>query len=114
MRPINKTDYVQFFGKNPDRTIRGYSVLLDNEIAAVFGILIDKRGEKLMFSDMKQVDVPKITICRWARKALEMLSDVKPPIYALTNGSDKFLNSLGFHFCGDTKYGKLYEYLGRE
>ena len=112
IKPITISDYVEFFGVKPERTIRGYCFYLNGERVAVFGALIDKKVT-MLFSDMRDgIDVPKITIWRWAKKALGMISDMKQPMYATSKSSGKFLTSLGFRFYGDTKYGSLYEYVG--
>jgi len=112
IKPITIADYVRFFDKQPDRTIRGYSFYFDGEMIAVFGALLDKDAT-MLFSDIKKgIDVPKITIWRSAKKALALIDDMKQPLYANSQSSGKFLCSLGFRFHGDTKYGKLYQYMG--
>lgn len=113
LKPMTLSDYIHFFKKAPERTIRGYSFFLDGRMVAVFGVLMERDGVMMMFSDIeKDIKVPKITIWRWARKALRMVDDLKCPLYAITINSGKFLQSLGFHYHADTKHGKLYEYVG--
>lgn len=112
LKPITIEDYVHFFKRQPDRTIKGYAFYLDGEMVAVFGALLGKDAT-MLFSDMKQgIDVPAITVWRWSKKALKLLEDMKQPLYATSHSSGKFLNSLGFHYRGDAKCSKLYEYLG--
>lgn len=112
MRPITTVDYIRFFGEYPRRTIRGYSFIKDGEILAVFGALLSSHGT-MLFSDIKDgAKASPIVVWRLAKKALKTLDDMKQPIYATSDKSGKFLLSLGFAFCGDTKYGKLYQYLG--
>lgn len=112
IKPITIADYVLFFGKQPESTIRGYCFYLDGEVVAVFGAVLSK-DVTMLFSDVKkEINVPKITIWRWAKKALGWIDDMRQPLYATSESSGKFLNSLGFRFHSDTKYGKLYEYMG--
>lgn len=112
LRPITITDYAAFFGKSPDRTIRGYAFLVDGEMVGVCGALLGK-DSTMLFSDVKEgFTAHPITIWRWAKRAMELLDTMKQPLYATSQNSGKFLNSLGFVFRGDTRYGKLYEYLG--
>lgn len=113
LRPITLGDYRVFFKTEPDRTIRGFGFWLDGELVAIFGAWLHKDAT-MLFSDMKpDIDVPKITIYRWAKKALGLIDNMKQPLYATTLDAGKFLNSLGFRFCGHTKCGKLiYEYMG--
>jgi hypothetical protein len=111
IKPITVDDYVHFFKESPKRTIRGYSFFLNGEMVAVFGALLDKDGT-MLFSDMREnLPVPKITIYRWAKKALRKIEDMKQPLYATSGNSGKFLKSLGFCYRGDTECSKLYEYL---
>ena len=106
------SEYILFFREEPKRTIRGYSFFLNGHIVAVFGALLGKDGT-MLFSDMKPgVKPPAIIVWRWAKRALGMINDMRQPLYAISHNSGKFLNSLGFTFRGDTKHGKLYEYLG--
>ncbi len=112
IRSITHDDYVEFYNKQPARTLQGYSIFLDGELVAVFGVLIEKKNVRIMFSDIKKgISVPKMTIWRWSKKAMAMLNDIKLPIYAYTNNSGKYLQSLGFCYHADTKYGKLYRYV---
>lgn len=113
LKPITVRDYVYFFKEQPKRTIRGYSFFLNGEMVAVFGAILEKEGT-MLFSDMKpDIEVPKITIYRWSKKALKMIDDMKQPLYATTLHAGKFLSSLGFRFHGHTKCGRLiYEYMG--
>jgi hypothetical protein len=112
LKPITVADYEAFFKKKPDRTIRGYSFFLDGEMVAVFGALLSN-GATMLFSDMKAgLNVPAITVWRWAKRSLSLIADMRQPLFATSESSGRFLNSLGFTFRGDTKCGKLYEYLG--
>jgi len=113
LKPITIADYVAYFKEQPKRTIRGYSFFLDGELVAIFGAILEKEGT-ILFSDMNQnLDVPKITIYRWSKKALKLIDDMKQPLYATTLHAGKFLSSLGFCYRGTTKYGRLlYEYMG--
>lgn len=112
LKPITVADYVSFFKEQPKRTIRGYSFFLDGEMVAVFGALLG-RGATMLFSDVKQgLEASPIIIWRWAKRALELIDDMRQPLYATSQDSEKFLYSLGFVYRGDTKYGKLYEYMG--
>jgi len=112
IKPITHADYVLFFNSQPDRTIRGYSFFLDDEIVAVFGALLHKDGT-MLFSDVKEgLNVSPIIVWRWAKRALELINDMRQPLYATSQKSERFLLSLGFAFRANTKYGKLYEYLG--
>jgi hypothetical protein len=112
LKPITVSDYVHFFKEHPKRTIRGYSFFLNGEMVAVFGAILEKEGT-MLFSDMKDgIDVPKITIYRWSKKALELIDDMKQPLYATTLHAGKFLDRLGFCYRGNTKCGRLiYEYM---
>lgn len=112
IKPITLDDYMSFFKVKPDRTIRGYSFLLDGEIVAVFGALLGKE-QTYLFSDVKEnLDVKPIIVWRWAKRALVLIDNMRQPLYATSQKSGRFLLSLGFIYRGDTKYGKLYEYLG--
>lgn len=112
IKPITVNEYILFFKEEPKRTIRGYSFFLNGHIVAVFGALLDKDGT-MLFSDVKDgLSVPAIIVWRWAKRALEMIDDMRQPLYATSKNSERFLLSLGFVFRGDTKYGKLYEYMG--
>lgn len=112
IRPATKSDYTYFYGIPPAHTTVGYCVWLDEELVAIFGTLLNKMGENMLFSDMKPVDVPKITIYRWAKKCLDKIVSDKKSLFAMTEKSGKFLSSIGFRFYRDTKYGRLYEYIG--
>lgn len=112
LRAITVSDYAAFFGKAPDRTIRGYAFMVDGKMVGVCGALLGK-DSTMLFSDLKEeIDAHPVTIWRWAKRAMDMLAEMKQPLFATTDTSEKFLNSLGFVFRGNTKYGKLYEYLG--
>lgn len=109
LTPITADDYELFFKERPKRTIRGYAFWMDGEIKAIFGALLGDKAT-MLFSDMKQdIKLPAITIWRWAKSALEQIDDMRQPLYATTEKSDKFLRSLGFRHIG----GKTYEYVGR-
>ena len=112
LRPITVDDYTSFFGVPPDRTIRGYSFIKDGEMVAIFGALLGK-DTTMLFSDVKDgLNAPAITVWRWAKKSLDLINDMQQPLFATSQKSGKFLCSLGFRYLGDTKYGKLYEYMG--
>lgn len=113
LKPITHDDYVKFYDKQPSHTIQGYSIFLNGDLVAVFGVLVqDKKNARIMFSDIKKdIDVPKMTIWRWSKKAMQMLDHIRLPIYAYTRGSEKYLESLGFCYHADTEYGKLYRYM---
>lgn len=112
IKPITIADYVNFFKEQPARTIRGYSFFLNGEQVAVFGALLDKDAT-MLFSDVKGgLEASPIIVWRWAKRALELIDDMRQPLYATSKNSERFLLSLGFVFRGDTKYGKLYEYMG--
>lgn len=112
LKPITVDEYILFFKEEPKRTIRGYSFFLNGHIVAVFGALLDKDGT-MLFSDVKEgLNAPAILVWRWAKRALFLINDMRQPLYATSKNSGRFLSSLGFVFRGDTKSGKLYEYLG--
>ena len=112
VKPITENEYILFFKEEPKRTIRGYSFFLNGHIVAVFGALLNKDGT-MLFSDVKEgLSVPPILVWRWAKRALKLIDDMGQPLYATSQKSERFLLSLGFSFRSDTKYGKLYEYLG--
>lgn len=108
IKAITIDDYVRFFKEQPKRTIRGYAFFIDNEIVAVFGALLHKDGT-MLFSDVKEgLEVSPIIIWRWAKRALKLIDDMKQPLYATSKKSGRFLESLGFSWCG----GNVYEYMG--
>lgn len=112
LKPITVDDYIRFFKESPKRTIRGYSFFLNGEIAAVFGALLSKDGT-MLFSDVRpDLNVPAITVWRWAARALVLISDMKQPLYAISKKSGRFLESLGFVYRRGTESGNLYEYMG--
>ena len=113
IKPITLSDFLLFFKESPKRTIRGYSFFLDGKIVAVFGAILEEGGT-MLFSDVKkeEINVAPIIIWRWAKRSLEKINDLKQPLYATSQNSGRFLKSLGFAFITDTRYGKLYQYLG--
>ncbi len=112
LKPITTEDYKAFFGELPKNSIRGYSFVRDGEMVAVMGVIISKDGS-VLFSDIKgELQASPVAIWRWSKRALDKLHDMRQPLVATTQSSEKFLNSLGFVFRGDTKYGKMFEYMG--
>ena len=112
IKPITVDNYMSFFKEQPKYTIRGYSFFLDGEIVAVFGALLGQK-QTMLFSDVKDnLQVSPVIIWRWAKRSLKLINDMKQPLYATSQKSGRFLQSLGFYHHGTTKYGELYEYLG--
>lgn len=110
LTPITVDDYQSFFGRPPERTIRGYAFWMDGEVKAVFGALLGDKAT-MLFSDMKSgIELPAITVWRWAKSALEQIDDMRQPLYATSERSGKFLRSLGFQHMA----GKTYRYVGRK
>lgn len=112
IKPLTLNDYIGFYKEKPPHTVRGYSISQDGNLAAIIGALVHKE-QLVLFSDIKDgVSVSAIVIWRWAKRALSGFNDSKLPVYTTSPNSGRLLESLGFIFEGDTKYGKLYKYCG--
>lgn len=93
--PATPKDMEEFYGDKPPVTVRAVAVRLGGEIVAVAGVA---RG--VAFCDIKEVDVPKITIWRHAREIMKILTKDRKTLMATPSenypNAARFLERLGF------------------
>lgn len=103
IRPVTSEDMRRFYGSH-ERTVRAVAVELDGELVCIAGVAIEK-GKIEAFSDLREgIDVPKITIYRYAHKIMRWIMDLQLPVMVTSNperpNSHRFLVSLGFEPVG--------------
>lgn len=99
IRPVTRADMEKFYGTHP-RTVRAVAVELDGEVVCIAGVAIEK-GRIEAFSDLREgVDVPKITVYRYAHQIMRWIMDLQLPVMVTQNpersNSHRFLVSMGF------------------
>lgn len=101
-RPSTREDILAFYGQLPSRSVRAWTLLIDDEPAGIAGYRVD--GDVIaVFSDVKET-VPKMTIWRQAREFMRMLTF--PAYCRCTETSGPFLERLGWQRLG----GGIYKY----
>lgn len=107
--PLTVDDYVSFFGKKPEHTVFGVSVIYDGQVKGIVGGYLS--GSKyILFSDFSDIDsYGKKFRYSVAKKIVVILSGFRYPLYTYTVSSDKLLQRLGFRFSrAASPYGNEY------
>lgn len=115
IKPITKADIYEFYGRGLPNTCRGWSVYVDQELAAICGVTIGK-GIVVAFSEIKKdVQVPNITIWRTAKKVMERISGLGfSTVYAVAqphlSTAPSFLARLGFQHQESSVRGEVFKW----
>tara|TARA_Y100000310_G_scaffold30952_1_gene29368 strand:- start:444 stop:794 length:351 start_codon:yes stop_codon:yes gene_type:complete len=105
-RPATRADIAAFFGKTPDQTVRARVLERDGEIVGVAGYWM-AGGMAVMFSDARG-DIPKLTIWREAKAMMQSMNI--PALCIATEGSEPFLERLGWRYLGPSQDGGVYQW----
>ena len=99
IRNATREDIIDVCGGAPPFSTRTWAVDYDGELAAVAGVQYTPRCV-LVFSDMKKIDVPNITIWRAALELFDKIKALNKPLNAVCTGefinAGPFLKRLGF------------------
>ncbi len=107
IRPSITADFQEVCGRRNHVSVRAFTVTRDGEPVAIAGITLEE-GKFIAFSDIKEgVKAPKMTVWRIARKLAKQIADLQLPAIAITD-SGKFLESIGFTYCGECSEGIIY------
>lgn len=102
---------LKYFGARQERSMRALVIEKDGVPVAIAGLTFGD-GVIEVFSDMKDVDVPKITIWKYSRLVLDMIKEWNMPMIAIASSckmnSEKFLTKLGFTFVGEHLNKRIY------
>lgn len=105
-RPATAADIRSFYGQMPPRSVRATIYEFNGEPAAVFGFYIE-HGVRVVFSDIK-VEAPKKAIWREAKAIMANLTE--PAVCVATEGSERFLERLGWKFVDVSSEGTVYQW----
>jgi hypothetical protein len=113
-REMTYEDVLNYYGKPIDFSMVGYSILENDNVIGLVGIR-EFHGDNLFFSDIKLTSIPKITIWRFARKFVILLTNRYKNIIAVSDGtycnSVRFLECLGFELSYEWEGQKVYRWL---
>lgn len=115
IRPITSQDILAFYGHGLRETVRGWSVYLDGELAAICGITIG-HGIMVAFSEVKPgLEVPKITIWRTANDLMDRIKTLGyKRFFAVASpsipGAPAFLERLGFIHVESSVRGEVFKW----
>lgn len=112
IRPTTQADIVAFSGHRSQKTIRAFTVLLDGEVTCIAGVTIEPDGV-MAFSDLREgLQVPKMTIYRYAKQLADLIRGWGLPAAAVADpnrpNSDRFLERMGFCYIIDSEEGKVF------
>lgn len=104
IRQATAFDAQRFYDGPPPFSFTGYSIVLDDEIVALFGICYQE-GKPAAFSDMKPALRPfKKTIVKACRIMAESINKTGGPVYAIASDTEPtapyLLAKLGFKPTG--------------
>lgn len=110
VRPSTLQDFMLFYGKLPEQTCRAWTVIYDNDIAAIGGVTISRKG-LVLFSDMNtEQDYPKMAIFKVASYIVDQVAKMDKPVWAVsTTENQRFLEALGFIYNGNYQGQRLYK-----
>jgi hypothetical protein len=99
IRPARAGDIQDFFGSAVPETIRAFVAEYRGVPHCIAGIYLF-HGKWIVFSDVKSLDLPKMTIWRGANMLMEKLKSLNVPMTAIPDdgicGSERFLERMGF------------------
>lgn len=116
IRPIKSDDILAFYGHGLRRTVKGWAVDYNGDLAAICGVTIG-RGPVVAFSEIRPgLDVPKITVWRTAKKLMQNIEDQGfKMVFALASpklpGAPAFLERLGFVHDESSARGEVYKWV---
>lgn len=107
--PANSDDFMELCGRTPPCTVRAIKAVKDGVIGAIAGVTL-KKGEFIAFSEMRDLDVPKMTRWKVALAMADWMRSLQLPIMVVTpnTNSGKFLTSVGFEFCKEHNDSKIF------
>lgn len=108
IRPATLADVLDFYGVDPPHTVMAWAVEYRGKLACIAGVAIMPGVGAQAFSKVKpDVEAPKATILKTARKLLELIAATGLPFTAQseTKQSGKFLRYLGFENCAPDRDG---------
>lgn len=114
IRTAKKGEIYKICKDRPLRLTKAWAIEYNGDLAAIAGVqFLDSCI--MVFSEMKDINAPKITKWRAAKEAVEVISkDIQSPLFALCdkrhNNSGRFLQSLGFEYSGTIKQGDIYRW----
>jgi hypothetical protein len=112
-RTIEKQDILKYYSAELPFLIEGYSVFKNDDLIGFVGIR-KCDGYNLLFSDIKTLDIPKITIWRIAKKLVIRLTEKYDNILSVANDeSSRFLESLGYMLHYEIEEQKVYRWQTR-
>lgn len=118
IRPITHDDILAFYGRGLRRTVKGWAIDLNGELAAICGVTIGG-GPVVAFSEIKpDLDVPKITVWRTARDLMDRIEALGfKTVFALASpkipGAPAFLARLGFIHDESSVRGEVFKWVIR-
>lgn len=107
IKPLNNAIVKKFYRQSLPMSIRGYAAMRGDDVLAIAGIKRDGRYNVFFSEIAENIEVPKITVWRIAKKIVTMCNKdcIAIASKSIPNAS-KFLRSLGFSFA--------YSYDGQE
>ncbi len=111
IRNATEGDLLEFFDRLPPFSTRSWAVDYDGELACVAGVQFTPQNV-LVFSDIKDIDVPKLTVWRATLEVFEKIKKLNLPLAAVCTGeflnSGEYLKKLGFMFHSKNEGMEVY------
>ena len=105
-RVATARDILAFYGQMPPRSVRATVYEIDGKPVGIVGFYIDV-GVRVMFSDIK-AGAPKKAIWREAKAIMADLTE--PAVCVATEGSERFLERLGWMPVEMSSEGMVYRW----
>ena len=106
VRAATPADVRDYFGQNSPQTVRAKVLEADGEVMGIAGYYLSG-GVAIVFSDNKP-GIPKMTI--WRQSVALMNSLTIPALCVASEGSERFLERLGWARVGPTDAGVIYQW----
>ena len=93
-------DIKLFYPDGSPKSCYAWVASYKGKAACLAGVILQKRGGFIVFSDMKETDAPKLTIWRTARLLMEYITALNLPMVVgceiVNKRSQKLFRKLGF------------------
>ena len=100
-------DIANALGSAPPYSVRAWVLEKNGDVVGIAGYWL-AGGRAVVFSDLMQSGMPKVTIWRAAREFMKKLKI--PSLCVAQEGSGPFLERLGWDYLGDSPDGEVYQW----
>lgn len=116
IRYATRQDWINFFGKPPDHSVRALVGVVDGEILGIAGL--EYAGEQMTAFSCYRPESKKypLSTMKMGKRLVKMIENYGKNVLALADKDEPtapdFLERLGFVFVGNTAEGRVYKWRG--